>query len=116
MGMGLNFSCSNCGYACCSTLGGSRASFQTHSPFPVYCSSCNDVRASNSIKSLNTCLKCGSAYAIPYGNPKVTALADVTLKNGDYFSNFDLKLPKRNNLCPKCGLFSGEFQMGILFD
>lgn len=116
MGISYRFECSNCGYSCRTSQGGSRASFQTFSAHPVYCGVCEDVEVTNTVKSQTTCHKCGNTFAIPYGSSKVSASVEVTPKRGKRSDEIYLTVPADRNTCPKCKEFSGKFSAEVFFD
>jgi len=116
MGTVLNFYCRGCGYKKATAHGGSMASFQTFSAFPVFCGQCQEVRTTNAAQSLTTCSTCGNSKAVAYGGDEVTsAPPDV---GGTHASYGDVNLldPTKAHKCPKCGEFAGKFEHGIMFD
>lgn len=69
MAQSRHYSCSACGLEGSVTVGGVRSNYRTHSPFPVICRSCDDMRYFNkATKQGFCCLTCGSTNFVEYGN------------------------------------------------
>jgi predicted Zn-ribbon and HTH transcriptional regulator len=97
-----------CGFNQQVRVGGTRASFQTHSYFPYLCEKCGVVDVNVAAPNL-VCPKCKSDQIDQYGQGKVS---DPSLNKSNPYprlQDFDRKALQDGHKCPKCGTFNLSF-------
>ena len=117
MGVIYKVTCKSCGYGDQVKVGGSMATFETDSPFPVLCHQCKKISRTNA-KSGNdpSCSGCGGSNVTVYG---AATLGTVPSKfsnaiGTEPFSTDSLTVgPHR---CPQCDESALTFRSFMRFD
>ena len=106
-------SCQDCGYTTQVMIGGLMASYRTHSAWPVYCETCDDITTTNLRSQSLACEKCKSLAVTKYDDKHL-------VKGGtrNIISDWDDHITNGNYFCPKCKIYALRFKGApdILFD
>lgn len=73
------------------------ASYRTHSAWPVYCQTCDDITTANVLSEPLACRKCNSSAVTKYDDKNL-------VKGGtrNIISGWDDHITDGNYFCPKC--------------
>ena len=119
MGTRIACHCSACGFESEVTIGGSRATYRTHSPWPILCRSCGGLESTNTCNEPLVCSACRSQNIFVYGEtwPEEAGFDWLQSRPHSVASNFSRYLFDVNYPCPACRAEAFRFgPMTMIFD